>query len=129
MAASAGTIRVEGLRQLLRATDQAGKETKKLVRDELRKAAEPVRAEAARLFAPVDGRSAARYGISVRKVGTVSVEQRLRKSPNVSARRRNFGPMQMRRALEPALESKSDDVVRALDDALGRLAGDWGHGG
>lgn len=122
MAAGSGTVRVEGLRELLRATDQAGKETKKLVRGELRKAAEPVRAEAARLFAPIDGKSASRYGISVRKVGTVSVEQRLRRT---TGQHPEFGSLQMREALEPALESNTDKVVASLDATLARLTNEW----
>lgn len=116
------TVRVKGLRSLLRATDAAGKDTKKLVRDELRKAAEPVRAEATRLFAPVDARSAAKYGISVRRVGTVAVEQRLRRT---TGQHPEFGSLQMRRALLPALETKQDEVVAHLEDALERLAQRW----
>lgn len=106
----------------MRATDAAGKETKRLVRDELRKAAEPVREEAARRFAPIDVRSAARYGISVRRVGTVAVEQRLRRT---TGHHPEFGALQMRRALLPALESNEDKVVAHLDEALERLARKW----
>lgn len=118
------TVRVEGLAQLLRATDAAGKETKKLVRDELRKAAVPVRDEAARKFEEFSPRSASRYGISVRKVGTVSVEQRLRRTTGA---RPDFGSLQMRKALVPALDDKSDEVLDALDEALDRLADRWGR--
>lgn len=116
------TIRVKGLRSLLRATDAAGKETKKLVRDTLRKTAEPVRADAARRFAPIDPRSASRYGISVRRTGTVSVEQRLRRT---TGKHPEFGRLQMRRALIPALEANEQRVVADLDDALERLAREW----
>lgn len=115
-------VRVRGLRSLLRATDAAGKDTKRLVRDELRKAAEPVRAEAAARFAPYDARSATRYGISVRRVGTVAVEQRLRRT---TGQHPEFGALQMRKALVPALESNEDKVVDALDEALERLFREW----
>lgn len=115
-------VRVKGLRSLLRATDAAGKETKKLVRDELRQAAEPVRAEAAARFAGIDARTAASYGISVRRVGTVTVEQRKR---TVTGQRGDYGALQMRRALIPALESNTEEVVERLDQALERLAQRW----
>jgi len=105
-----------------------GKDVKKMMRDELRQAAVPVRNEASRLFAPYDARSAARYGISVRKVGTVTVEQRLRKSGNAPARRPNFGSLQMERALLPGLANKGDEAVEHLDDALGRIVTRWGKG-
>jgi len=58
----------------------------------------------------------------------VSVEQRLRKSSNVSRRRPKFGTLQMREALLPGLESKSDAVVKSLDEALDRLGSRWGSG-
>lgn len=120
--AGAYSVRVNGLRSLLRATDAAGKDTKKLVRDELRRAAEPVRAEAERLFFPVDAGSAMRYGISVRRAGTVTVEQRKRRT---TGQHPEFGSLQMRRALIPALEAKQDEVVAELDRALERLARRW----
>lgn len=122
----AETIRVKGLRQLLRATDQADKNTKKLVRDELRKAAEPVRAEAMLRFAQYDPKSAARYGISVRRVGTVAVEQRLRRT---TGQHPEFGRLQMRKALVPALEHNTERVVGEIDNALERLTIEWGVGG
>ena len=124
--ASGTTVRVEGLRQLLRATDAADKETKKFVRTELRKVAEPVRDEAQSLFQDVSAKSAARYGISVRKVGTVSVEQRLRRT---TGKRPDFGSLQMRTALGPALDSKADEVVEKFDEALERIGNRWGAGG
>ena len=97
-----------------------------MVRRELRKVAEPVRAEAQRLFQSTDPKSASRYGISVRKVGAVSVEQRLRRTTGL---RPDFGRLQMRTALEPALETKTDEVMELFDGVLGRLADDWGRGG
>lgn len=124
--ASAQTIHVEGLRGLLRATDQAGKDTKKLVRSEIRKVAEPVRDEARNLFDEYSSKSASRYGISVRKVGTVSVEQRLRRT---TGQRPDFGRLQMRKALVPALNEKADEVVEKFDELLNRLGDNWGRGG
>lgn len=120
------TVRVEGLRELLRATDKASKETKKLVRGELRKAALPVLTDARARLAPIDTRSASKLGISVRKVGTVTVEQRLRRTTGL---RPDFGRLQMGRALIPALEDNADRVVEHLGETLDRLTEEWGRGG
>lgn len=95
-----------------------GKDTKRLVRGKLREAAEPIRREASARFLKYHPRSAAKYGISVRKVGTVSVEQRLRKSADVGRRRSNFGGLQMRKALIPALGSNADQVERKVEEAV-----------
>lgn len=117
--AAPATIRVEGLRGMLRASDAAGKEAKKLVRDRLREVAEPVLRDARTKLARYDGRSASRLGISVRKVGTVSVEQRLRRTTGA---RPQFGSLQMNEALAPALEENTDEVVQRFERALDEIA-------
>lgn len=114
-------MRVIGLRELLTVTDAAGYATKKLVRDELRKAALPVKEEAQRLFTPYSELSASRYGISVRRVGTVTVEQRIRMTEG-EERGRRWGALQMAKALYPAAESKETEVVSTLEAAVDRLA-------
>jgi hypothetical protein len=76
----AETIHVRGLREFVLAADAAGKETKKLVRDRLREVAEPVLADARSKLSRYDARSASRLGVSVRRAGTVTVEQRLRRT-------------------------------------------------
>ena len=88
------------MRELLAATDKAGSDIKKYTRDALRTAAEPIRDEAAVRFAPIDLKSASRFGISVLGSGKIRVEQRLRKT---SGRHPEFGRLQMGRALIPAL--------------------------
>ena len=126
-----GTARVNqsDLRELLRKTDQADKETRRRVRKQVRESAKPVLTAARAKFAPVDARSAAKYGISVRKAGTVAVEQRLRRSADEAMRRPNFGAMQMRRALVPALEENTAEVVSDLNRVLAGVEADWGRGG
>lgn len=117
-------VKVKGLREFLRATDRAGRETKRLVREELRSAAEPVRAEAQRLFSDVDAGSAAGYAITVRKAGVVAVYQRRRK---VTGLRPDYGALQMREALLPALGRKQAQVEarlqRAVDGIANRMEG------
>ena len=121
-----GVREVRGLSAMLRATDAAGRETKKLARDEVRKAAEPIRDEARRLFMGVHPKSALRYGVSVRKVGTVAIEQRLRRT---TGKRPDFGGLQMKRALVPALDNKGDEATERLDDALERICDHWAQRG
>lgn len=112
-----GTVKITGLRELIRAADASGKETKKQVRDRLRTVGELVKGEARSLFADIDAGSAAGYGVSVRRTGLVAVEQRRRKT---TGRRGDYGALQMRRALIPALANKTTEVEaefeRALDD-------------
>lgn len=118
-------VRVKGLRELLRVTDQLPKDVKRGVRDELRKVAEPVRAEATRLFvARVGDANATRYGISVRKVGTVTVEQRRKRT---TGKHPEFGARQMRKAMVPALERHQQLVVRELDGVLADMERRWGR--
>lgn len=113
------TIRVKGLREFVRAADAAGGRTKKIVRDRLREVAEPVLADARRKLSRYDERSASRLGISVRRAGTVSVEQRLRRTTGAHPQ---FGSLQMQEALIPALDENADRIEgrfeKAIDDIL-----------
>ena len=113
------TLRVKGLGGLVKAADAADKETKKQVRDRLRQVAEPVRAAAASKLARYDARSASRLGISVRRAGTISVEQRLRRTTGA---RPQFGSLQMTKALMPALDENADMIERSFEDALDDIA-------
>lgn len=113
-----GTVRVKGLREFQRAANKAEKETKKVVRDRLKEAGDVVRQEAARLFSPINAKSAAGYRTRAR-IGSVFVEQSLRKTTGLHPR---YGSLQMRRALLPALEAESDEVERRLRLAANELA-------
>lgn len=100
---------------MVRAADAAGKETKKLVRDRLRQMAQPVLQESRMRLSRYDVRSASRLGVSVRRSGTVSVEQRLRTSTGQHAQ---FGSLQMQRVLIPSLASNMDNIMREFEDAV-----------
>ena len=113
------TLKVEGLSGLVKAADAAGKETKKLVRDRLREVAAPVLDDARSKLSRYDARSASRLGISVRRVGTVAVEQRLRRTTGAHP---NFGALQMQEALMPALDENMDTIERRMEDALDDVA-------
>ena len=111
-------FRIKGYRELLRACNRAEKETKKEVRDTFRKVGDIVRVGATERFRSIDARSAEGYRTRVRQRG-VAVEQSLRRTTGL---RPDFGSLQMRDALEPALEAKSDDVEREMEDALDKVA-------
>lgn len=117
--AAPATVKVEGLSGMLRAADAAGKETKKLVRDRLREVAEPVLQDARSKLSRYDARSASRLGISVRRVGTVSVEQRLRRTTGAHPQ---FGSLQMQEALMPALDENANEIERRMERALDEVA-------
>ena len=118
MAPRQETVRVEGLRDFLRDTAKAEKETKKKVRDRLKEAGDVVREEASRLFAPVSAKTADGYRVRARVSG-VHVEQSLRKTTGL---RPDYGALQMRRALVPVLIAKEDDVQREMEKAADDLA-------
>ena len=113
----AGAIKVKGLREFQRACNKSSKEVKSGLRRRLRESGDIVRDEARSRFAGIDARSAAGYRTAVRARG-VSVEQRLGRT---TGRRPDFGALQMRDALVPALDAKSGEVERKLEDMLGDL--------
>ncbi len=113
------TLRITGLKELIAVSDAAGKKTKKDVRDRLRKVAQPVLADAREKLHEYSPKSAARLGISVRRTGIVSVEQRLKKT---TGRRPDFGPLQMRKALIPALEENTVRIEMEFEKALDDIA-------
>jgi hypothetical protein len=112
-----GEVVVRGYRELLRACDHAGEETKTAVRGAFRLVGEAVRSDASARFAPYDGRTAAGYRTRVRQSGVV-VSQSLRKTTGT---RPDYGGLQMRKALLPALGHESRETELALERALDRV--------
>jgi len=112
------TLRVKGYREFVRACDHAGNDTKREVRKTLRTVGDIVRAEASQRFARYDARSAAGYRVSVRQRG-VSVVQSLRKTTGL---RPDYGTLQMKRALLPALVTKETEVEHAMERAIDTVA-------
>jgi hypothetical protein len=119
------TLRVDGYQQLMQALAKTDKASRKAVRDELRAAAEHVRVEAgARMFA-TSAKSAAGYRTRVRQRG-VAVEQSLRKT---TGQHPNYGALQMRRALVPALDANEQRTVHEMEQALDRVCDRFNTGG
>ena len=118
MAPRGQTLRVKGYREFLRAAAQAPKDTRKEVRAAFREVGEIVRADAAQRMEDLSPKTAAGFRTSVRQKG-VAVQQRLGKT---TGKRPDWGGIQMNDALLPALDAKEDEVVKAMDDALDRVA-------
>lgn len=98
------------------------------IRNELRRVAEPVRQEAQALFlsrVASDPRKT-RYGISVRKAGTITVEQRVKgKNRAGRFRRPKFTELVRERSLTPAAEHNEPEVLRGFNRVLDSLERRW----
>lgn len=114
----ADSVKVKGYREFLRACDRADKQTKREVRKTFREVGDIVRDDARERFSGLSERTAAGFRTVVRQRG-VSVEQKLRKTTGL---RPDWGAIQMRKALLPALNSKERQVVREFEQAMDRVA-------
>lgn len=129
------TFRVDGLQDLLRVVDAEPQKVKREIRKALRKIAEPVRDEATRRALTDIGTrhhpkpSAIKYGISVRKVGTISVESRLARSGDEKRRRKSFSRAQRTKALDPAAEANEANTLKEFQGVLDDLERRWGRAG
>lgn len=122
MAGAAAGISVTGLTQLVRACNASEKETKRGVREKLRDAAEPVRAEAERLgpagirnLGPAWARM--RTGVTTSYVYVAPASRRSGGSP-----RANLGRLLMTKAMQPALDRKAGEVEAKLEEAIDDIA-------
>ncbi len=117
------TIRAHGLTELNRAFSAMSKEMGRDLRYELRLAGDVVRGDAANRLAELDPNVAAKLRVKVaggtRGPIRVFVDNPLRK---VDSKHQDWGPTQLRVALEPALDAKRHEVkemVEGVVDALG----------
>lgn len=113
------TVKVEGLRELIVRADAADKATKKMVREGLRDAVEPVREDASRRLVKYDARSSQNYRVIVRRTGLVAVEQRLRRT---TGKRPDFATLQKRKALYPAADAKRPVVLERMEAEVEKVA-------
>jgi hypothetical protein len=114
----AEAVKVRGLKEFLRATAKADKETKKRIRARFREVGEIVRDDAASRFGRYDDKTAGGFRPVVRTRG-VTVEQRLKRT---TGKRGDFGALQMRRGLIPAVESNTRKIEAEFEKALDELA-------
>ncbi len=109
-------MHVEGMAGALKALKLFDVAAGVALREGLKKSGELVRAEAAARFEGTSPKSALGYRVYLRGAGArVDVEQTLRRT---TGQHPEFGAMQMRQALVPALRDKQEDVYRTVEAAL-----------
>lgn len=111
------TVRVSGLRQLSRAFRTVDKDLAKELRDELREAARIVSEDATARFQAINPASAAGFKPRSRTAGAF-VEQSRRRTTGT---RGDYGALQMRTALLPALEAKEGEVIDRVERMLDKI--------
>ncbi len=118
MATGDGTLVVKGLRELNRDLGRMNKTAQKELQAALRVVAEPV-AVAARSKAERFGPRTATKIAAGSSRGQAVVRQRARRT---TGRRPDFGALQMRTVLVPALDENAENIVRGVELMLGTLA-------
>lgn len=113
----AETVRVKGLRELDRALRKMDKELSRELRSTLKEAAEIVAVDARSRFERISPSSAASMRARAKAKGA-TVEQA---KGRTTGKRPDYGALQMRTALLPALEAKQEQVIEKVDDLIGRL--------
>lgn len=121
MAGGTVSVKVHGLRELNSALKKVDRELARELESELRDAAQLVAETARAKFSVIDARSAMGFRPRIRGFGRVVVEQRRRRT---TGQHPEFGSLQMRRALLPALREDEPKVIEAIEGMLDRL----GHG-
>jgi hypothetical protein len=112
------TVAVRGLTELIRDFKNLDKPVKARLRQALRDVGDVVKQDAATRFSQTDSRSAAGFKTRVRQRG-IAVEQSIKKT---TGQHPEYGSLQMRKALLPALMSNEQDMHRELERALDRIS-------
>lgn len=120
-------IRVEGLAELQRAFARADKTLSRELRDRLRDAAEPVRADAEQLAETSISRiglpwSRMRVGVTRHSVYVAPRKRGARRGP---AKRPNLAELLLGRAMLPALDTNQAQVLDKVDDLLAEVGREW----
>jgi hypothetical protein len=110
----AEALRVNGLRETVRALDKVNRDTKKVVLAELAATAEPMAADARQLLSRYQGASLATIKPRA-SIRGVFITQGARK---VTGDRPDFGALEMTKGLIPAVEGRADELVPRLERAL-----------
>jgi hypothetical protein len=121
------TIRVHGLRELNRAFARADKTVRLEKNKKLRRAAEPVRADAEALAVDRISRigpewSRMRVGVTTK---VVYVAPKPKGTRNQSRRRPKLAGRLMDESMVPALNRNRPAVMEALDEVLDEMERDW----
>lgn len=115
--AAAATVRIQGLREVNRAFKRIDAQLAKEVKDELKKSAEPVAADAREHIGHYVGASTSTIQ-PIALMGGVFVRQRQRKR---GGNRPDFGALQMRILLGAAFDHE-DEIYRNVEHMLDWLA-------
>jgi hypothetical protein len=111
------TVKVRGYREVTRALNKVDRGTRKSLLEGLKKAAEPTAQDARSKLSGYAGLSTST--IQPRAVGTgVYITQ---KKGKTTGTRPDFGALQMRSGLLPAVYDHQDEFADKVDDALGAL--------
>jgi hypothetical protein len=111
-------VKVKGLRELHRALKKYDSDLKPELESRLLDAGRIVQDEARNLFSVIDTRSAMGFRARLKGFGRVVVEQRRRKT---TGQHPEFGSLQMRRALIPAVSDSETKVMNEMEDLLDDL--------
>lgn len=117
--ARSATIQIKGLAALNRAFKRYDKQAQRGLERDLLDAANIVALDARARFSFYDLRSAAGYRPRTRGFGRIVVEQRRRKT---TGQHPEYGALQMRKALVPALYSQQEPVLKRVEQMLDRIA-------
>jgi len=111
-------IRTSGLVGLIRNADAAGKATSKAVRDLVRTVGNRVTVDAEQRIAPLSMKTAGGFRPIVRRIGTVTVEQRFNKT---TGKRPDWGGTQMTHGLLPAVDDQQDATQEDLEAVVAQV--------
>lgn len=146
----AQSVRIKNFRELNAAFARADKRVRREYQGELRRASEPVRAEAQELAGSRirnvqsgDPWSKMRVGITRRSVYVAPAQRGSRSKItartaffglvttgfNLGTRRPNLAGLLMDRAMQPALDNNLGEVEDRINDWLDDVERDWGRGG
>lgn len=108
-------VKTKGLKELRRALKDVDADASKGLDNELKALAEVVAVEARRRFAGIDPRSAAGFKPRLRGFSQVMVTQTRRRKTGL---RPDYGKLQMRSALIPALWENKSTIERRLEHMI-----------
>ena len=117
------SVKVHGIKELGQALKRVDRELARELDDALKDAAQIVSDNARSRFSFIDSRSAGGFRPRIKGFGRVVVEQRKRKT---TGQHPEFGSLQMRRALLPAMREDEPKVIEALEHMLDTLGRDNG---
>lgn len=118
-------VRVTGIKRLLRLLDESDAETAAWLREGLVEIGQKVADDVQGRYSPYSERGAAGVKSKLTRPGRLVVAQTMRKSRNMSLRRRNFGGLMMKRSFLPALDDNQDYVNAEALSLVERLRMKW----